>query len=132
MVNDPVADMLARINNGYLARHQAVTIPHSRIKEKIAKILVKEGYLKSLKIEKAENSKLKTLVCQLTYQNGQPSVSSIKRISKPGKRVYRPCDHIPWTISGYGITLISTTAGVMTDREARKKKLGGEIICQIY
>lgn len=132
MVTDPIADMLTRIKNGYLARHQTVTIPYSRIKEKIGGILVKEGYLENQKTEKLKNTKTKMIVCDLTYKNGQPALSQLKRFSKPGKRVYCHWDNLPWTISGYGITIVSTAKGVMTDKEARKKKLGGEIICQVY
>ena len=132
MVTDPIADMLARIKNAYLSHHQMVTIPYSQIKEKIAKVLVKEGYLKNLKTEKQENKKIKNIVCELAYKNGQPVLHSLKRASKPGRRVYVGWKKIPRTISGYGVTIVSTPEGVMTDKEARKKKIGGEIICQVY
>lgn len=130
MVTDPIADMLSSIKNGYLARHQAVTVPYSQIKEKIAKILVKGGYLKQMK--KEDGSGKKKLICELSYRAGKPTLIEAKRISKPGRKIYASWKKIPWSLSGYGITVVSTPKGLMTGKEARKKKLGGEIICQVY
>lgn len=127
MVSDPIADMLARIKNAYLAGHKTVEIPCSRIKEEIGKILVKEGYLKTQKTPKPQK-----IVCGLKYEGGKPVMSDFKRVSKPGRRVYVGWKKIPRTLSGYGLTIVSTPKGLMTDKEARKKKLGGELICQVW
>lgn len=127
MVTDQIADLLIRIKNGSLARREAVEVPYSQNKEKIAMILKKKNYLKNVKIQAK-----RTMICELQYQAGKPALTSVQRVSKPGRRVYKTWQKIPWTLSGYGITLVSTSQGIMTDQEARKKKLGGEIIAQIW
>lgn len=140
MVSDPIADMLTRIKNAYLSRHQRVEVPYSKVKEKIGKILVAEGYLKkcqisiSKKSREAGNDKCQTkkIVCQLVYKDGKPAFTDFKRASKPGRRIYARWGKIPRTISGYGTTIVSTSKGIMTDKEAREKKLGGEIICKVW
>jgi len=133
MVTDPIADMLTRIKNGYLARHQAVEIPYAKAKEKIAKILVKENYLKNIKVSAKGSAKdRKKIICELKYEAGKPVLSEVKRISKPGRRVYIRWQKITLVLSGYGIMLISTSKGVMTGQQAKKKKLGGEVICKIW
>ena len=133
MEAESFADMLTRIKNAYLARHQTVEIPYSKIKEKIGKILVKNGYLKSAKIKSVNRrTKFKQIPYELGYQDSKPALQDLKRVSKPGKRVYTRWNQIPRALSGYGITIVSTSKGIMTDKEARKKKLGGEIICQVY
>jgi small subunit ribosomal protein S8 len=133
MVNDPIADMLTRIKNAYLARHQVVRVPYSRIKNEIARLLVDEGYLKNSRVEEIKKTLKKIITCELSYKkNGQSSLGDVRRISKPGRRVYARVDKLPKTLGGLGITIISTPKGVMTDKEARKKKLGGEIICQVW
>jgi len=127
--------MLTRIKNAYLARHQAVEIPYSKIKEKIAAILTKEGYIKKFKIQSAgrrTKSKIKKIVCGLQYKSGEPVLDDLKRISKPGRRVYVRWSKIPRSLSGYGITIVSTAKGLMVGQEAKKKKLGGEVICQVW
>jgi len=129
MVTDPIADMLTRIKNGYLARHQAVEIPYAKAKEQIAKILVKESYLKNVKVSAKDR---KQILCELKYEAGKPVLSEVKRISKPGRRVYIRWQKITLVLSGYGIMLISTSKGVMTGQQAKKKKLGGEVICKIW
>lgn len=141
MLSDPLADMLARIKNAYLARHQRAKIPYSKIKEQIGKILVKEGYLEKLKINPAarlpdgqaggEKLKIKQIVINLKYKDGQPAMSNFKRISKPGVRIYKKSKKIPYPPS-LGVTLVSTPQGIMTGQQARKKKIGGEIICQVW
>lgn len=133
MVTDPIADTLTRIKNAYLAHHQVVEIPYSKIREKISKILAKKDYLKSAKVKSVDRqTKFKQIVCELSYKDGKPSLTDLERVSKPGKRVYSHWKQIPRTLSGYGITIISTSKGMMTDKEARKKKLGGEIICKVW
>lgn len=131
MVSDPIADMLTRIKNAYLARHQMVAIPYSKIKEAIGKILVKEGYLKKCEISNGK-SKTKKIVCELKYKEGKPILENFIRVSKPGRRVYARWEKVPRSLSGFGTTIISTPKGLMTDKEARKKKLGGEVICQVW
>lgn len=131
MTSDPISDLLTRIKNGYLARRRQVVAPHSQAKEKIAKILVQENYLKSLKVKNLKS--FKQIICELKYdQAAKPVFTDVKRVSKPGCRVYAGWKKIPWTLSGYGVTLISTPKGLMTGKEARKKRLGGEILAQVW
>jgi len=139
MINDPIGDMLIRIKNGYLARKDVVEVPYSRMKEEIAKILVKEGYLESSKSKisppkrrSRRNSKFKILELKLKYEGKGPAIEEVKRISKPGVRIYAKADEIPKVKYGFGITIVSTPKGIMTDKEARKKNLGGEVICQVW
>ena len=130
VVTDPIADFLIRIKNGYLARKKLVEIPWSKIKENLAKILVNEGYLKSLKIK---NLDFKVLEVELKYNGKKPALSGVKRISKPGVRIYRKTKNIPETRrSQRSLTILSTPQGLMTHQEAKKKNHGGEIICQIW
>jgi len=130
MMTDPISDMLTRVRNGLLAKKESVLIPFSKLKFKIALIFEQEKYVSSVK--EKENFGKKDIEIKLSYkENGQASISSIKRISKPGKRVYVGKDELPNVLHGYGIAIISTPQGVMTNREAKKKGVGGEIICEI-
>ena len=129
VVNDPIGDMLIRIKNGYLARKDVVEVSYSKMKEEIAKLLVKEGYLKKFKIE---NLKFKILKLELKYEGKKPVIEGVKRISKPGVRIYAKAGEIPKVKYGFGITIVSTSKGIMTGREAKKKNLGGEVICQVW
>jgi len=138
-MTDPIADMLTRIRNGYLARLGRVVLPYSRINEEIAKIMVKNGYLGDLQIKnpvksrsKAKQVGFKEMELTLKYQNKKPVVRGIKRISKPGLRIYRKVRELGRLRSGLGIQIISTPMGLMTSREAKKKNLGGEIICEVW
>lgn len=130
MLSDPIADMLIRIKNGYQARKNTIDVPYSKIKEKIGQILVKEGYLKEL----AVNSKgqIKVLKLELKYKGKEPAMTEVKRISKPGQRIYVKTPRIPRVRFGFGITILSTPKGVMTGKEAKNKALGGEVICQVW
>ena len=128
-MTDPIADFLTRVRNGYLAGKKQMEVPHSRIKEQLSQILVKEGYLGKLKIE---NLKFKILKLTLKYKGKKPALTDIKRISKPSLRIYAKAKEIPRVKTGFGITIVSTPSGLMSDREARKKNLGGEVICQIW
>lgn len=130
-MNDPIADLIIRIKNGYQARQKMVLVPHSKIKENLCQILLKNGYLKSLKLE-VKSSKFKQLELELKYNRKNPAITAIKRISKLSLRVYKKVAKIPRVKMGHGITVVSTSAGLMTDKEAKKKNLGGEIICQVY
>lgn len=126
MVNDPIADALIRIKNGYLASKQEVVIPYSKLVFNLVKLLEKEGYLQS-----AENTD-KDIQIILKYQGRTPVLSNIKRISKPGLRVYKGVKLLPKVLNGLGIAIVSTPKGLMTDREARKEGVGGEVMAYIW
>ncbi|WP_102412297.1 30S ribosomal protein S8 [Beduinella massiliensis] len=131
LVNDPIADMLTRIRNAQVAKHDTVMIPASNMKKSIAKILLSEGYIKSVDfIDDGLAGKIKI---GLKYsQNKQSVIVGLKRISKPGLRVYARCGEIPKVLGGLGIAIISTSRGVMTDKEARKNEVGGEVLAYIW
>ena len=131
VINDPIADMLTRIRNGLIARHDAVTIPASNMKKAIAKILLDEGYIKSVDyIDDGVQGQIKVT---LKYMQGKESViKGLKRISKPGLRVYARNDEIPKVLGGLGIAIVSTSKGVMTDKEARNAGVGGEVLAYIW
>jgi small subunit ribosomal protein S8 len=130
MMTDPISDMLTRVRNGLLAKKRSVLIPSSKLKFKIANILHKEKYVES--VNEIEVVGKKNIEIKLLYKkDGSPVISTIKRISKPGLRVYVGKDDLPTILQGYGIAIISTPHGVMTNKEARKLGVGGEIICEI-
>jgi small subunit ribosomal protein S8 len=130
MINDPIADMLIRLKNGYLARRQSVAVPYSKLKEGLAQILVEEGYVLKVKIE--QNEQKKDLVLRLKYQDGQPACRQVRRISKPGRRIYLGVTKLPRVLGGLGIAVVSTPRGLMTAKEARRERLGGEVICEVW
>ena len=131
MMTDPIADMLTRIRNGNHARHKSVDIPASNIKKEIAKILLDEGYIKNYDL--VEDNKQGIIKIDLKYaQSGERVISGIKRISKPGLRVYVKCDDVPKVLGGLGIAIISTSKGIITDKKARQDKVGGEVICYVW
>jgi small subunit ribosomal protein S8 len=131
MATDKIGDMLARIKNGYLARKQEIEVPHSNYKEALAEVLVEKNYLSAIKVK--EDGNKKTLVFELKYdEQGEPVLSKAERVSKPGCRVFGGANELPYVLSGYGIALVSTSKGIMTAKEARKKAIGGEIICKIW
>ena len=126
-LTDPIADMLTRIRNANSSRHESVLIPKSKLKKAIAEILLEEGYIKEF-TEDDRNIKI-----TLKYVgNKQRVISGLKRISKPGLRVYAECENLPKVLNGLGIAIISTSNGIMTDRDARKQKLGGEVLAYIW
>jgi small subunit ribosomal protein S8 len=129
MFTDPIADMLTRIRNGLAARKEEVRAPFSNIKFAIAKILESEKYIQT--VEKTKNQHEEILI-KLRYEDGGPAIRNIKRVSKPGCRVYARNKEMPRVLSGHGIFIVSTPEGIMTDREAKKKHLGGEIICEVF
>ncbi|MBU2542678.1 30S ribosomal protein S8 [Patescibacteria group bacterium] len=129
-MTDPIADMLTRIRNAQMSKRGRVEIPTSKLKKNIALILNREGYIGA--IEEVDAKPTKKLVLELKYSNKKPAISSIKRESKPGHRVYCKSDEIPRILNDFGIAILSTSKGLMTNKEARKEKLGGEIICSIY
>lgn len=131
VVNDPIADMLTRIRNAQVARHDSVTIPASNMKKAIAKILLDEGYVKS--VEHLNEGIQGSIKITLKYQDKkQPVIVGLRRISKPGLRVYATCEELPKVLGGLGIAIVSTSRGVMTDRAARKENIGGEVLCYIW
>ena len=131
VVNDPIADMLTRIRNAQIAKHDVVVLPASNTKKAIAKILLAEGYVKSVDfIDEAPQGSIKIA---LKYVNGkQPVIAGLKRISKPGLRVYARAEELPKVLGGLGIAIISTSKGLMTDKEARKEMIGGEVLAYIW
>lgn len=131
MVTDPIADMLTRIRNANQMRYKEVEVPASKIKNEIARILKQEGFISDYKVKK--NNVQDILVLNLKYSEKKERViTGLKRISKPGLRVYAKTEEIPYVLSGLGIAIISTSKGLMTDKDARKEKLGGEVLAYIW
>ncbi len=131
MVTDPVADMLTRVRNGSLAEHEKVDIPSSRLKVRLAEILKEEGFIKNFRL--IEDKRQGVLRIYLKYGPGQERViSGLRRVSKPGRRRYVGADRIPSVLGGMGVAILSTPQGVLTDRESRKAKVGGEVLCYVW
>lgn len=131
-MTDPIADMLTRIRNGLNAGHETVVIPASKMKVEIAKILKAEGYINNYKVE-GDAAKDKTITIELKYgPDGQKVITGLKRISKPGLKVYAKADAVPRVLNGLGVAIISTSKGLMADRDARKNKLGGEVVAYVW
>ena len=130
-LTDPIGDMFSRIRNGQMRSLNSVEIPSSNFRKNILEILKNEGYIKDYYIEKSEKNKI-SLKINLKYYEGNPVIKEIKRISKPGRRVYSRANSIPKIMNGLGVSILSTPKGVMTDIEARKNNIGGEIICRIF
>lgn len=131
MMTDPISDMLARIRNGALARHDRVEMPHSNLKKHIADVLKAEGYVDDVRESDGEGKKTLTVV--LRYGRGKDSaIDGVRRVSAPGRRVYVRFDRIPRVRSGMGISILSTSRGVMTDRQALEQKVGGELLCEVW
>lgn len=130
-MSDPIADLLTTIRNGYLARLREVSVPYSRMKESLVKILFSEGFVKGLEVV-GDSPPVKRIKIDLKYRGQKPVVTGLKRISKPGARIYSRADKFPRVRFGFGITVISTSKGLMTNKEAKKHNLGGEIICQVW
>tara|TARA_Y100001958_G_C20934072_1_gene343194 strand:- start:263 stop:661 length:399 start_codon:yes stop_codon:yes gene_type:complete len=128
---DPIGDMFSRIRNGQMRLLTSVVIPSSKFRRNILEILKNEGYIKDFYIEKSENNKI-SLKINLKYFEGDPVIKEIKRISKPGRRVYSRATSIPKVMNGLGLAIISTPKGVMSDTEARKQNIGGEVICRVF
>ena len=129
-LTDPIGDMLARIKNSQLRNHKKVEMPSSNFKMKIADVLKNEGYINGFNVDKNDNKDV--LIIDLKYNSGSPVISVIERISKPGRRVFSSAESLPKINNGLGIAIISTPKGVMTDIDARKQKVGGEIICKVF
>lgn len=131
MVNDPIADMLTRIRNASMVKQKQVVMPTSQIKVNIAKILQEEGFIEAFAV--SEDKPQAKLLLRLKYtQTGRPVITGLERVSKPGRRYYSGAMDIPWVRSGLGINIVSTPKGLMTGRKARREKLGGEILCNVW
>lgn len=126
MLTDPIADMLTRIRNAHLALHKEVSVPRSKMKESIAAILKQEGYVDDVAVED------EAITIDLKYHKGKPAISGLKRVSKPGRRVYVGSSQIPRVQNGLGICILSTSSGLLDGQSAHEKKVGGELLCEIW
>ncbi|MFC1612384.1 30S ribosomal protein S8 [Patescibacteria group bacterium] len=129
MLTDPISDMLIRIKNAYMAGKRDVIMPSSKVKFNIAKILKENAFIGEIK---ESGDKKKELKIELLYKDKKPAIEEVKRISKPGRRIYAGTKELPIVLSGYGIAILSTSKGIMTNKEAKKLKVGGEVICEVY
>jgi small subunit ribosomal protein S8 len=133
MLTDPVADMLTRIRNANKALHDRAEMPSSKLKEQIARLLKEEGYVRDYRVEEREDLPYKVLVVELKYGRGRERVlTGLKRISKPGRRIYAGKDRLPRVLGGMGTAILSTSRGVITSRTAQKEGIGGEVICFVW
>ena len=133
MMTDPVADLLSRIRNASLARHDVTRVPANKLKKNIALLLKAEGYVADVRQEEWGPKKHQTLTIVLKYGDDRTSAfQGIRRVSRPGRRVYVRHDQIPRVLSGLGISIISTSTGLMSDKEARRRKVGGELLCEVW
>ncbi len=130
-MTDPIADMLTRLRNAYSAYHEAVAMPHSKLKSHVAEILQQEGYIGGWRVEEAEVGT--TLILQLKYgPNRERSIAGLRRVSKPGLRVYAKSTSLPKVLGGLGVAIISTSTGLLTDRQAAKRRVGGEVLAYVW
>lgn len=130
MITDPISDMLTRVRNAATVRKADVTMPHSKVKFAIAKIMEREGYLHGVVVH--EEGAKKTLTLTLKYKGNRPAFELLRRVSTPGRRVYKKTHELPVILSGFGISIVSTPNGLMTNKEAHSRRLGGEVICEIH
>ena len=132
-MTDPIADMLTRVRNANIAFHDDVRMPSSKLKEALARILEREGYITGWSVEDDPTRPGKRLTIKMKYTSDrQRTISGLKRVSRPGLRVYSKADAVPRVLGGMGISVLSTNQGLMTDREARQKRVGGEVLCQVW
>ncbi len=132
-MTDPIADMLTRIRNANVAFHDDVAMPSSKLKEAVAKILEREGYITGFAVEQDPSRPGKRLTIQMKYTNDRRrTISGLKRVSRPGLRVYTKAEGVPRVLGGMGIAILSTNQGLLTDREARERHVGGEVLCQVW
>ena len=129
-LSDPIGDMIARVKNAQARKHKKVELPSSKFKSKIAGILKNEGFIKDFKVSTEEKRNILSL--ELKYHSGNPVISNFERVSKPGRRIFSSADSLPKITNGLGIAILSTPKGVMTDIDARKQKVGGEIVCKVF
>jgi small subunit ribosomal protein S8 len=132
-MTDPIADMLTRIRNANVAMHDDVTMPSSKLKESLAAVLQKEGYTRSPHADQEDGNPSKTLTIAMKYSEARERViTGIRRVSKPGLRVYTKADAVPRVLGGLGVAVVSTSKGLLTDREARSQRIGGEVLCYVW
>ena len=132
-VNDPIADMLTRIRNALNAGHTSVSIPYSKLKEELARVLLEEGYIERYQIREASPVNRSTSVKIRRFAAAAPAViTGLKRVSKPGRRIYAGYRDIPWVLSGMGVAILTTPRGLMTDQQARRERVGGEVLCFVW
>lgn len=132
-MTDPIADMLTRIRNANVARHDVVRMPSSKLKEALAGILVREGYIAAFRVVDEQERPGSTLEVTMKYSpDRSTTISGLRRVSKPGLRVYMRADKMPRVLGGLGVAVVSTSQGLMTDREARKRRVGGEVLCYVW
>jgi small subunit ribosomal protein S8 len=132
-MTDPIADMLTRIRNGNVAMHDEVKMPSSKLKEALAAILKREGYIEGFEVAENTDRPGKVLTVKMKYSTDRTrTISGIKRVSKPGLRVYAKADSLPRVLGGLGVAVVSTSRGLMTDREARRSRMGGEVLCFVW
>ena len=127
-MNDTISDLLTRIRNGQMSNKEKVTIPYSKMKEALCKVMLEEGYIEGINVEESE---YKNIIVDLKYYDGKPVIDLIQRISRPGLRIYKSSNEIPLVKNGLGICIVSTSQGLMTGKVAKEKKCGGEIVCYI-
>jgi len=133
MTSDPISDMLARIRNAALARHELTRLPASNLKHQVASLLKNEGYVADVREEEWGPEKHRTLTIVLKYNDEREcAFQGIRRVSRPGRRVYVRHDQIPRVLSGLGVSILSTSQGLMTDKEARRRRVGGELLCEVW
>ncbi|MBN2193696.1 MAG: 30S ribosomal protein S8 [Polyangiaceae bacterium] len=129
---DPIADLLARIRNAALARHDVTRVPASKVKKAIAEIMKHEGFIADVREEEWGANKHRSLAITLKYTHRRAAFMGMRRVSRPGRRVYVGHDEIPRVLSGLGVSILSTSQGVLSDREARKRRIGGELLCEVW
>jgi small subunit ribosomal protein S8 len=131
MMTDPIADMLTRIRNANTAFKEEVEIPASRLKEEVARVLAREGYVQGFRMEGEEPKR--RIVVEMKYgPDRERTISGLKRVSRPGRRVYADRDHLPRVLGGLGVSILSTSQGLLTDRQAARRGVGGEVLCQVW
>jgi len=130
-VTDPIGDYLARVRNAISAKHEKVDIPSSKLKLEITKILKSEGYIQNFKVQE-NDSKQGTIRIFLKYAEGAPVISGLKQVSRPGRRIYASHQKVPRVIGGLGISIVSTSQGILTGEDSRKKGVGGEVLCEVW
>lgn len=132
-MTDPIADLLARVKNAHLAKHDRLDIPASRLKEELCKILENEGFIRSVKRLREEGALNDTLRIYLRYSaDGQPAINYVERLSKPGRRLYMRADEISEVRNGLGMAIVSTSQGLLSDKQARERRVGGELLCRLW
>jgi small subunit ribosomal protein S8 len=131
MMTDPIADMLTRIRNGALSRHDRVEMPHSKLKEQVGRVLKSEGFVDDIRVSEGQGPRTLTIVLRYTREKSS-AIDGVRRVSTPGRRVYVRHDRIPRVRSGLGMSILSTSHGVMTDKDARRQGVGGELLCEIW